>query len=58
MRLDRVYSLVEQYDYCLEARSGYGFDLYDDQGQYVDTLHSKQIDELQEEDFIEYYLND
>ena len=58
MKLCRVYELVKEAGCSLEPSGSYGYDLYGSDGQYIDTLHGKQIEELQEDDFIEFYLND
>lgn len=58
MRLDRIHEITKSFGFYLKASSSYEYDLFDNQGRYVDTLHGNQINELQETDFIEFYLKD
>lgn len=58
MRLDRVFELVEEYGCSLQAAPDRCYDLYNGSGEFVGSLHDNQIDELLEDDFIEFYLED
>jgi len=59
MNVDRAKELAVQYGQSLsEGTRAYELNLYDGDGQFVDTLHQKQILELDEDDFIEFYLKD
>lgn len=59
MQVDRAKELAEQRGKRLsEGTRAYELNLYDEQGDFVDTLHQKQILELDENDFIEFYLED
>ena len=58
MQLDRVKELAKEYGKTLRVGAGYLYDLYDTDGRYVDSLHLGQIEELHEDDFILYYLED
>jgi hypothetical protein len=58
MQVDRAKQLAVQYGKRLNEGLAYELNLYDEGGDYVDTLHQKQILELEEDDFIEFYLQD
>lgn len=58
MQLDRVKELAKQYGKTVRVGSDQMYDLYDEAGKYVDSLHPGQVEELHEDDFIEFYLED
>lgn len=58
MQVDRAKSLAKQYGKRLVDGVGYELNLYENSGEYIDTLHQKQVLELDEEDYKEYYLKD
>lgn len=58
MDVIRAKQLAEQYGKKLvQGTSAWDLDLFEN-GEYIDTLHTKQIGELDEDDFIEFYLED
>jgi hypothetical protein len=57
MQIDRAKQLAEEYGRRLSEGVGYNMNLYDGGGRYIDTLHQKQILELDEDDFLEFYLD-
>ena len=57
MNVDRAKQLAEQAGMRLsEGTRVFELNLYDANGQYVDSLHQKQVLELDEDDFVEFYL--
>lgn len=58
MQLDRVNALAKQYGKTIRVGSDQMYDLYNEDGKYVDSLHPGQVEELHEDDFIEFYLED
>lgn len=57
MQVDRAKSLAAEYGMRLsEGTRVFELNLYDDRGNYVDSLHQKQILELDEDDYVSYYL--
>lgn len=58
MQIDRAKSLAVEYGKKLVAGAGYDWNLYESNGQYIDTLHEKQILDLEERDYEEFYLKD
>lgn len=59
MQIDLAKKLATQYGKRLsEGTRVFELNLYDSDGSYIDSLHQKQINELEEEDFVTYYLED
>lgn len=59
MQVDRAKQLAEQCGKRLtEGTRVFELNLYDFDGSYIDSLHQKQILELDEDDFIQFYLED
>ena len=61
MQLDRAKALALEYGKKLVQGEDYSLDLHTNimrgvRWEYEDSLHPKQIAEMEEEDFIEYYL--
>ena len=57
MQLDRAIDLAKQRSMKLSADVDNMFNLYNVYGEYLDTLYLAQIRELQEDDFISFYLD-
>lgn len=59
MQIDRAKALAEQHGKRLsEGLRVFELNLYEKDGTYIDTLHQKQVNELEEDDFVEFYLLD
>lgn len=59
MQIDRAKQLAVEYGKRLsEGTRVFELNLYDTNGSYVDSLHQKQILELEEDDFIQFYLEE
>lgn len=59
MQVDRAKAVAEQYGKRLsEGTRVFELNLYGSDGSYIDSLHQKQVLELEEDDFVEYYLQD
>lgn len=59
MQIDRAKQLAEQYGKRLsEGTRVFELNLYDADGSYIDSLHQKQILELDEDSYVEFYLED
>lgn len=59
MQIDRAKQLAEQHGKRLsEGLRVFELNLYEKDGTYIDTLHQKQVNELEEYDFVEFYLMD
>lgn len=61
MLLNRAKKLAIEYGKLLKEGEDCQINLYQDPDntglwEFEDSLHSKQIDELKEDDFVEYYL--
>lgn len=58
MQIDRAKQLAEQNGKRLsESVNIQELNLYDGDGRYIDTLHQKQILEMDEDAFLEFYLD-
>jgi hypothetical protein len=58
MQVDRAIELAKKHSMKLSADVDNMFNLYDIDGNYIDTLYLAQIRELQEDDFIDFYLDE
>ena len=58
MHIVRAKDLISLYQLDLRQTSDHCFDLLTLEGRYIDTLYYSQIGEMQEEDFIAYYLDE
>lgn len=56
MNVDRAKQLAEQHGFRLSEGLAYELNLYDGDGRYIDSLHQKQILELDEDAYLEFYL--
>lgn len=59
MQVDRAKKLAVEYGKRLsEGTRVFELNLYDSNGSYIDSLHQKQILEMDEDSYVEYYLED
>jgi hypothetical protein len=59
MQVDRAKELATQYGKRLsDGTRVFELNLYDSDGTYIDSLHQKQILEMDEDAYVEFYLED
>ena len=58
MQIQRAQELASSYQLELAHTENQCLELRTLEGKYIDTLYSAQIGEIEEEDFIEFYLKD
>lgn len=58
MFLDRAKKLAVEYDMTLVSVGGKQLELHDKHGNLLDYLHQDQISGMDEDSFIEFYLDD